>query len=338
MADATGISWTDATYNPWRGCTKVSPGCAHCYMFRDQLRYGNDPEAIVRAAPATFNSPLKWKEPKLVFTCSWSDFFHEAADEWRGDAWDIIRRCPQHTFQILTKRPELVADRLPDDWGDGYPNVWLGVSIENARMTWRADVLREIPAALRFISAEPLLGSLYPPLEFCPDCAHAAGLHGAGGCSHDIDLRTGASPCGCSRVLAKRLDLTGIGWIIVGGESGSKADARPLHPEWAREIRDAVQLAADALDGGYGDRIALHFKQWGSWTPDEFGRDPEGVWLMPDGTRVSSFAADVYGVDLQGATRVRYAGPRPGDGGKFLDGTDWCEIPDRPDIGQLTLA
>jgi hypothetical protein len=128
-------------------------------MFRDQRRYGRDPEVVVRAAPATFNAPLKWDSPELIFTCSWSDWFHVAADPWRDEAWDIIRRTPQHTYMVLTKRPGRIHRCLPDDWGDGYPNVWLGVSIEDAAVTYRANQLRRIPAALRFISAEPLLGA-----------------------------------------------------------------------------------------------------------------------------------------------------------------------------------
>ncbi len=327
----------------------MSPGCAACYMFRDQRRYGNDPEIVTRAAPATFGAPLKWKDGKLIFTCSWSDWFHEDADEWRDEAWAIVRECPQHTFQILTKRPELIPERLPPDWGDGYPNVWLGVSIENARHTFRADLLREVPAALRFISAEPLLGSLYAAerREAKTVRVGESVSNGPGDRPPDADEghvdpiapailgQLGALPSSERR---SPLDLTGIGWVIVGGESGSRADARPVHPAWVREIRDAIQLAADARDDGYGERIAFHFKQWGSWTPDPYGRDSTAVWLMPDGTRHTYFAADIYDIDLSGAMRVRYAGPRPGDGGKYLDGTDWCEIPDRPDVGQLSLA
>jgi protein gp37 len=159
MGEATGIEWTDATWNPWRGCAKVSPGCAHCYMFTDQRRFGRDPSVVTRSK-TTFRAPLRWREPRLVFTCSWSDWFIPAADEWRDEAWDVVRRTPHLTYQILTKRPELALERLPADWGDGYPNVWLGTSIENRRFVDRAELLREIPAAVRFISAEPLLGPL----------------------------------------------------------------------------------------------------------------------------------------------------------------------------------
>jgi protein gp37 len=184
VSDRTIIAWTEHTWNPWRGCDKVSPGCAHCYMFTGQRRWGADPEIVVRTSK--WGDPPKWERTaaaagrrELVFTCSWSDWFHQTADPWRDEAWGVIRRCPHLHFQILTKRPERIAAHLPDDWGSGgYPNVWLGVSIENDRYVGRADVLRTVPAVVRFISAEPLLGPL------------------------------------------PSLDLTGIDWLIVGGESG----------------------------------------------------------------------------------------------------------------------
>lgn len=130
-------------------------------MYRDKLRYGQDPKAIVRSK-TTFEEPLKWNQPRVIFTCSWSDFFIEAADVWRNEAWDIINRTPWHTYQILTKRPERIVKCLPDNWNGGYENVWLGVSIESQEYIWRKEVLLEVPAHVRFISAEPLLG----PIEF----------------------------------------------------------------------------------------------------------------------------------------------------------------------------
>jgi protein gp37 len=134
-------------------------------MFRDQTRYGRNPNVVVRAAEATFRAPLKWAEPRFIFTCSWSDWFIEEADGWRDEAWEIIRQTPQHTYQILTKRPERIAERLPwSAFGDPWPNVWLGVSVENQRFAHRAQILAGIPAAKRFISAEPLLGPVALPL------------------------------------------------------------------------------------------------------------------------------------------------------------------------------
>ncbi len=202
MGKNTGISWTEHSWNPWRGCKMISPGCANCYMFREQRRFGLDPEVVTRTT--TWGQPKKWQreavaknQKQMVFTCSWSDWFIEAADAWRPEAWEVVKACPNLMFQILTKRPNLIKDRLPPDWGEGYPNVGLGVSIESAPYFWRADELRNIPAKIRFISAEPLLASV------------------------------------------KDIDLTGIHWVIAGGESGP--DWRPMDHEWVREIRDKCQ-------------------------------------------------------------------------------------------------
>lgn len=196
------------TWNPWRGCTKISPGCANCYMFREQRRYGRDPAVVVRTK--TWREPFRWQKKAeaagrtdLVFTCSWSDWFHEAADAWRSGAWEIVRRCPNLTFQILTKRPERIRDHLPADWGEGYPNVWLGVSVERNDYCWRAGLLREIPARLRWVCAEPLLGPV-------PD-----------------------------------LDVAGIGWLVVGGESGP--GWRPMALDWVRQLRDKARAAGTAF-------------------------------------------------------------------------------------------
>ncbi len=153
MSDITTIEWTDSTWNPWHGCRKVSPGCKFCYMYRDKARYGQDPTKVVRSK-TTFDAPLKWKEPRKVFTCSWSDWFIEEADAWRDEAYGIIRHTP-HQYQVLTKRIErATAARLPKEV---LPNLWLGVSVESPRYKIRIDQLRDTPAAIRFLSIEPLL-------------------------------------------------------------------------------------------------------------------------------------------------------------------------------------
>ncbi len=157
MGESSAIEWTEATWNPWHGCLKVSPGCAHCYMYRDKRRYGQDPSLVVRSK-TSFDAPRRWKEPKMIFTCSWSDFFVAEADQWRTEAWEVIRKTPQHTYQILTKRPERICGRLPEGWP--LQNVWLGVSVENPHFYWRIDSLRKIPASVRFLSLEPLLSSM----------------------------------------------------------------------------------------------------------------------------------------------------------------------------------
>ena len=150
----TNISWTDFTWNPWYGCKKISPGCRNCYAERDMKRFGIDFNTVTKAkGRGTFN----WEDPGMVFTCSWSDFFIEDADEWRDEAWDIIQRTPRLTYQILTKRPENIRSRLPDDWGEGWDNVWLGVSIESQEQIHLGWILANLPAKLRFISVEPLL-------------------------------------------------------------------------------------------------------------------------------------------------------------------------------------
>jgi len=203
VSERSAIEWTDATWNPWHGCLKVSPGCKNCFMYTEKARYGQDPATVVRSR-TKFNDPLKWARkpatcPKLCFTCSWSDFFIAEADAWRPEAWSIIKNTPGITYQILTKRPERIAVSLPDDWGAGYPNVWLCVSAETQRYAdERTAHLRRIPAKVRGISAEPLLGPI--------DC----------------------------------LNLEGIGWVIVGGESGP--GARPMHIQWAESI--VAQCAA----------------------------------------------------------------------------------------------
>jgi protein gp37 len=158
MAETTGIEWTDATWNPWIGCHKVSPACAHCYAEREMTRYGRDFNAVTRTKDATFYAPLKWKEPRKIFTCSWSDFFIEEADVWREEAWNVVLDTPQHTYQILTKRPQrIVSGKLPT-WPS---HIWLGVSVETTRQYWRIDRVREIPARIRFLSMEPLLAETH---------------------------------------------------------------------------------------------------------------------------------------------------------------------------------
>ena len=167
MAETTGIEWAHATWNPWMGCTMVSLGCTNCYMFREMKMYGRDPSTVVRTSDATFYAPLKWvkrgnvESGARVFTCSWGDWFHEDADLWRDDAWGVIKATPQYEYLILTKRPERIESSLPGDWGSGYDNVWLLVSSENQRMfDLRWSILKSIPAKVRGISAEPLLGEI----------------------------------------------------------------------------------------------------------------------------------------------------------------------------------
>lgn len=158
MGKNSEIQWTEATWNPWHGCKKVSPGCKYCYMYRDKDRYGQDPTTVLRSK-SNFNAPLKWDEGKLIFTCSWSDWFIQEADEWRQDAWEVIRKSPQHTFQILTKRPGRIHENLPK-WFDAIADrVWIGVSVESQEHVNRLEYLVDLPC-ITFASFEPLLGEI----------------------------------------------------------------------------------------------------------------------------------------------------------------------------------
>jgi len=321
VADKSAIEWTDASWNPVTGCSKVSPGCAHCYAETLSLRFGWSPkpwtpenaEENVILHPERLDAPLRWKRPRTVFVNSMSDLFHELVpDDFVAQVFDVMAEASRHTFQVLTKRPERARDLMrawlrhidaePDSLP--LPNVWLGVSIENSRYTWRADVLREIPAAVRFISAEPLLGSLFEPEPFSwpdkhdwqpiPSNTASAEIHPKPGAYHCARcgsfspmLTLGDCPGEPGVKKTKRpLDLSGIDWLIVGGESGGR-DARPMHPAWARELRDACLAFPD-------QRVApaFFFKQWGS-------HDEDGV----------------------------YRGAGPKNGGRLLDGREWNEMP-----------
>jgi protein gp37 len=199
MGDGTAIEWTEATWNPVTGCSKVSPGCAHCYAetFAERWRgLGGHPYEQgfdLRLWPERLEQPLRWKRPRLVFVNSMSDLFHEdIPEDYIRAVFEVMQEAKQHTFQILTKRHQRLSELGPDlDWPG---NVWMGVSIENRRWVHRADHLRRVGAAVRFISAEPLLG----PLE--------------------------------------GLDLTDIKWLIAGGESGPRH--RPVNVAWLRDLRE----------------------------------------------------------------------------------------------------
>ncbi len=163
MGKNSAIGWTHHTWNPYLGCDKIAPECCHCYIDRVLLRMGRRPWGILYKTK-TWDDPARWEKKAAkenlyyrVFTCSLSDFFHVRADEWRPRAWEIIKATPHMIYLILTKRPELAIKRLPLDWGDGYPNVWLGVSSGCEQTLNKMDSLRKIPAKLRFLSAEPLL-------------------------------------------------------------------------------------------------------------------------------------------------------------------------------------
>jgi protein gp37 len=223
MSQQSSIEWTNATWNPITGCTKVSPGCAHCYAERFAERWrgikGHPYEQgfDFKIWEDRLKLPLSWKEPKRIFVNSMSDLFHEKAPlPFIRKVFKTMREAEWHTFQVLTKRSDRLAawaDKL--DWP---PNVWMGVSVENRRMMKRIDDLRHVPAAVRFLSVEPLLEEL------------------------------------------GKIDLEGIHWVIVGGESGP--GARPMEEEWVTSIRDQCLKK----------KVPFFFKQWGGVVKSRQGR------------------------------------------------------------------
>lgn len=234
MGEKTNIAWTQATWNIGVGCHKVDSDCKYCYMHRESLNGTRYDPKTVRKTTSVFNMPLKLKEPTLIFTSSLTDFFIEEIDEYRHEAWDIIRRCPQHTFQILTKRPERLIECLPADWGDkGYENVWIGTSIGHQGAIHRLNHMFGFPAAKKFLSLEPLHGplDLVYPEEIFPN--------GPGRCC------SGASAeCGCMGLPTDPPAIYGFDWVIIGGESGNDNGAyryRPCEVEWIEEIVSLCQ-------------------------------------------------------------------------------------------------
>ncbi|MVA28737.1 phage Gp37/Gp68 family protein [Agrobacterium vitis] len=289
MAENTKIEWTDATWNPITGCSVVSPGCTNCYAMKlagTRLQHHPSRAGLTKDSKAgpvwtgevRFNEqwltePLKWKRPRMIFVCAHGDLFAEGVpDEWIDQVFAVMALAPHHTFQVLTKRPERMRDYLSvhpdilrDRWyrsvpagkwpvsvSEAYaaihphateemralynrkqplfplPNVWLGVSVEDQpRAEQRIPILLDTPAAIRWISAEPLLGPIYIP-EYMPNKLWA-------------DL--------------KSWKQNEIDWVVAGGESGR--NARPMHPDWARSLRDQCTAAG----------VPFLFKQWGEWAP-----------------------------------------------------------------------
>jgi protein gp37 len=271
----TNIQWTNETWNPITGCSKVSPGCAHCYAESLSLRYGwsKQPWLPQYAAenvvlhPERLEYPIHWRKSRMVFVNSMSDLFHEQVpDEFIAQVFRVMLETPRHTYQILTKRPERMLAWRRDFWPVWsrdlpmkymgvrleLPNIWLGVSVENQH--WadvRVPLLLQTPAAVRFLSCEPLLSPVdltrwiraYQPEEAARDHARWEG-----------PFYTSPS-----------LPLTTIDWVIAGGESGPKH--RPMDLDWARSLRDQCQVAG----------VSYFFKQVGGATPKSGGDLLDGV-------------------------------------------------------------
>lgn len=234
MAEFSAIEWTDSTWNPVTGCTKISPGCKFCYAERVTERWGRGDFKQITIHRDRLQLPLKWRKHRRIFVNSMSDLFHEKVPfNFIDEVFDVMIRAEQHVFQVLTKR----ADRMLE-WTARRrlsttipPHVWLGVSVESEDYLWRVDTLRQIEVPIRFVSAEPLLGSI------------------------------------------RNIDLRGISWLITGGESGGPPDralveltSKGWSPKaqalsWVRELRDLCNVSG----------VAFFHKQWGGPTPKAGG-------------------------------------------------------------------
>lgn len=237
MGKTSNIQWTDATWNIARGCTKVDEDCKFCYMYRDSFdstRY--NPLNVVRTK-TVFNLPLKLKEPSKIFTSSLTDFFHEEIDSYRHEAWNIIRRCPQHIFQILTKRPERISDHLPEDWNENFKNVWIGTSVGAEKGLQRMYDLMD--AFNEFRNGGKVLRKPITFISFEP-------LHERIDANFDIST------------------LIWFDWVIIGGESGNETGKyryRPCQIEWIEEIANAFK----------GCGVAVFVKQLGTNLSKQMG-------------------------------------------------------------------
>ncbi|MFI7644152.1 DUF5131 family protein [Nonomuraea sp. NPDC049400] len=276
MSD-TSIEWTDTTWNPTTGCDKISAGCDNCYALTlarrlkamGQAKYQTDgdprtsgPGFGLAVHEDTLTTPFTWRKPRKVFVNSMSDLFHAKVPlDFVRRVFEVIEATPQHTYQVLTKRASRlprVADKLP--WP---PNLWMGVSVEDASQLHRIDDLRKVPAEVGFLSCEPLIGPLGD------------------------------------------LDLAGIHWMIVGGESGPRA--RPMHPDWARSLRDQCARAG----------VPFFFKQWGSWAPSGW----HGIGRPLPGSVFVGDPIDEFGHRVEMARVAKKSEMRE------LDGRTWDEFP-----------
>ncbi len=302
MGRNSAIEWTDDTWNPVRGCSKVSPGCTNCYAEKVAARFcgpGGPYHGVIedghwsgdlRLISKHIDDPLRWRDPRRIFLGSMSDVFHpKVSDQVLDQLFTVMLAAPQHTYQVLTKRAERLA-RYTRAWCGRKPwpaHIWLGVSVENqAAADERIPHLVDTPAAVRFLSCEPLIGpvslSRWLPIEWSDVC-----------------------DAWCPNVLETAVLLDGgqpdrrLSWVIAGGESGPSS--RPTHPNWIRQLRD--QCAAS--------RRPFFFKQWGSWVPaNEFRHTESPVRLVDeaDGKTYPSHLATSEGRVPMVTTSKREAG------------------------------
>ena len=364
MADQTKIEWTDATWNPITGCSIVSSGCTNCYAMNlagTRLRNHESRKGLtkqvngkhvwtgeVRFNDGWLDQPLRWSKPRMIFVCAHGDLFAEGVpDEWLDQIFAVMALCPQHTFQVLTKRPERMRDYLaaivdsfhasPEGMDQRFgeicvdltaspcaagkfeevnwplPNVWLGVSVEDQRRAdERIPILLDTPAAIRWISAEPLLGpvDLKGLRKFNPKgLPWIDGLRGL--VTRGDYLARSPNECSFNTRVTIPGELPGLDWVVAGGESGPYAN--PMHPDWARGLRDQCAAAG----------VPFLFKQWGEFGP-AFGPD-----LRPTGLPWSGQAQRAV---AHGTATVEQATRRLGKrrAGRLLDGVEHNAFPTTP--------
>ncbi|MNW41810.1 Phage protein Gp37/Gp68 [compost metagenome] len=323
MSDKTGIEWCDSTWNPVTGCSKVSEGCRNCYAKTFTERFEGTPGHYFEAGfkvtlrPEKLGQPLRWKRPRKIFVNSMSDLFHpDVPDDYIDQVFYVMAIARQHTYQILTKRPERMRDWiLQHGWiMSEFPHVWLGVSVENQQAAdERIPPLLQIPAVVRFLSCEPLLGPVDLNAVPRPDNAYFM-QRGEQGCITDPKEPD-------DYVYWHKRDQ--IHWVIVGGESGH--NARPMHPDWARSLRDQCQSAG----------VPFLFKQWGEWVPTNAEKDtgvyvpgvfPGDVCMSPNGECDVAPENYICFFNETEGTTMRKIGKKKA--GRLLDGRTWDEFPE----------
>lgn len=313
MAENSLIEWCNHTFNPWWGCTKVSAGCTNCYADALDHRTGGGHWGPTgdRRLTKDWSGPRRWDRaamescrPHRVFCASMADVFDDHRSilpEWRDRLWDLIRETQHLDWLLLTKRPENIATMLPPDWGAGWDNVWLGASVEDQTTAdERIPHLLDVPAAKRFLSCEPLLGPV------------------------DLEKPIAGLPRNYWNYWIENFNP--IDWVIVGGESGPKA--RPMHPDWARDLRDQC----------YDTGTAFFFKQWGEWSPTgEAARERlvcrcgwSGVWGGAGKASCVAHANECQEItDSNGNPSIivmRRVGKKVA--GRLLDAREWNEVPE----------
>jgi protein gp37 len=344
----TAIEWTDTVWNPVTGCSKVSEGCRNCYAFELHDRRHKaylegkklpqqyaKPFSEIQLFPERLEQPLKWRKPRRIFVNSMSDLFHEDVPfEFIEQVFATMALAKQHTFQILTKRPQRMLDffkrcvnngHLPNS--DPLPNVWIGVTVENQRAAEeRIPLLLQTPAAVRFLSCEPLLEQVdlnryiagSGEVCKCPACGYIGNSEQMFYWGFDLDghptIELMECPeCGLDTDAESFGILPGVDWVITGGESGP--NARPMHPDWVRSLRDQCQAAG----------VPFFFKQWGEWFPrDQWEYNPELILPDDDAAYSNGPSTHVFD-DPNGLYPVHRVGKKKA--GRLLDGREWNEFP-----------